>query len=324
MVVKEIKVKDQKHTDHYSLFCGDCVQVLPGIPDESVGFTVFSPPFAKLFSYSDENEDMSNAKDYGEFFNHFRFLVRELLRVMMPGRVVSVHAMDLPMYKRDGEEIGVRDFPGDLIRCFVKEGFIYHCPRVTIWKDPLLAATRTKALNLAHKQIVTDSSRCAPGIPDCIVSFRKPGVNPKPIAHPKGLTEYHGSRSVPGDLDSFVGWEGKQGENKRSQWIWQRYASPVWDDIQQTKVLKFRGAREQDDESHICPLQLNTVERLMVLWSAPGDVVLSPFAGIGTEVYVAVKNGRKGIGIELRPRYFRQAVKHLDFAVRKYHRRVEE
>ncbi len=311
-------VKDQKIMKQYAMYCGDCIQVLPNIKDESIGFSVFSPPFAKLYSYSDENEDMSNAKDYEQFFDHFRYLVKELLRVSMPGRIVAVHCMDLPTYKRDGEEIGVRDFPGDIIRCFVDEGFIYHCPRITIWKDPLVAAVRTKALNLAHQQIVKDSSRCAVGIPDCIVAFRKPGENPKPIGHPVGLTEYHGKRTIPDNLESFAGWEGRQGENKRSQWIWQRYASPVWDDIRQTRVLPFRGAREEDDESHICPLQLDVVERCMVLWSTSGDVVLTPFAGVGTEVYVAVKNGRKAIGIELKSRYYRQAVKNCDYAIRKY------
>ncbi|KKN88285.1 hypothetical protein LCGC14_0248470 [marine sediment metagenome] len=308
-------VKKQLITDNYALHCGDCVEVLADYPDESIGFSVFSPPFSDLYSYTDEQEDMSNVRDYKEFFKHFRFLVNELLRLMLPGRVVAVHCMDIPTYKRDGEGIGIRDFPGDIVRCFQKVGFIFHS-RHCIWKDPLIAATRTKAIGLAHKSVVKDSSICRTGIPDYIVSFRKPGENLKPIENLNGFTEYIGSRSVPKDFDKYIGCEIPK-KNRRSQWIWQQYASPVWFDIDQTKVLPFRNAKGKDDTKHICPLQLQTIERCMVLWSREGDNVLSPFMGVGSEVYVAVKNGRRGIGVELKKSYYRQAVLNVKQAEKK-------
>lgn len=256
--ISESKVKAQTCTDKYSIYNGDCVQVLPSIPDGSVGFSIFSPPFADLYAYSDDDEDMGNCGSYDGFFEHFKFLSDELFRVLMPGRVVAIHCMDLPTQKRNGDEIGMKDFSGDIVRLFVGSGFTYHS-RHCIWKDPLDAAFRTKAIGLAHKQIVKDSALCRMGIPDYILAFRKPGENPKPISNVNGLTEYHGERSIPNDLDRFLGginpltnepW--KQKENKRSHWIWQQYASPVWFDIRQTKVLGFRNVREEDDEKHIC------------------------------------------------------------------------
>jgi len=218
--------------------------------------------------------------------------------------------MDLPTFKTRGEEIGIRDFPGDIIRSFIKFGFIYHCPRITIWKDPLIAATRTHAIGLAHKQVVKDSAMVRSGIPDCIVAFRKPGVNPKPIEHAKAPSIYYGSRSIPRKLDGFVDHNDMR-TNKRSHWIWQQYASPVWFDIRQSRVLPYRQARDGDDEKHICPLQLDTIERCMELWSAKGDTFLSPFMGVGSEVFVAVKNRRRAIGVELKESYFNQALRNL-------------
>lgn len=311
-----MKVKDQVVTDNYSIYNADCVEAISAVPDESIGFSIFSPPFADLYSYSDDDEDMGNCGDYKGFFEHFKFLTDEFLRVMMPGRIVAVHCMDLPTYKRNGEEIGMKDFSGDLIRRFQKSGFIFHS-RHCVWKNPLVAATRTKAIGLAHKQIVKDSALCRMGIPDYVLGFRKPGENPKPISNVNGLSEYFGQRTVPRELDRFMkvnpitGESWKPKENKRSHWIWQQYASPVWMDIRQTRVLEFRNAKDEDDQKHICPLQLDLIERCMALWSAPGDVVLSPFMGIGSEIYVAVKNGRKGVGIELKGKYFKQARKHL-------------
>jgi len=304
-------VKKQKITKAFVLYCGDSCEVLPDLPDESIGFSLFSPPFADLYSYSDDVADMSNSSSYEEFFEHFEFLIEQLFRLMMPGRVVAVHCMDLPTYKTRGEEIGIRDFPGDIIRSFVKFGFIQHSSRITIWKDPLLAAVRTKAIGLAHKQIVKDSAMCRIGIPDYILSFRKPGENPKLVGHPNGLTKYYGSRSVPTKLDHFVDFDGEQKINKRSHWIWQQYASPVWFDIRQTRVLPYRQARDGDDEKHICPLQLDTIERCMELWSAKGDTFLSPFMGVGSEVFVAVKNRRRAVGIELKGSYYNQALRNL-------------
>ena len=307
------KVKNQIITDRYAFYQGDCITIMKEIPSESIGMSIFSPPFANLYSYSDETADMSNS-DYGNFFKHFQFLVEELLRVLIPGRIVAVHCMDLPTHKQSGEEIGLRDFPGDLIRCFQASGFIFHS-RHCIWKDPLIAAVRTHALGLAHKQIVKDSAMCRTGIADYLLAFRKPGDNPIPISHPNGLIDYQGERLVPKELDRFIIANNcitqDQAKNKRSHWIWQQYASPVWFDIRQTKILSFREAKDEDDEKHIAPLQLDVVERCVALWSTKRDIVLSPFAGIGTEVYVAVKNGRKAIGIELKKRYYHQAVKNL-------------
>lgn len=308
-------VKDQLVTDDFAVYLGDCCEVLPDIPDESVGLSVFSPPFADLYSYSDLPNDMGNCSSYEEFFDHFKFLVGQLFRVTMPGRIVAVHCMDLPTYKRAGEEIGVRDFPGDIIRCFQSEGFVFHS-RHCIWKDPLVAATRTKAIGLAHKQIVKDSAMCRMALLDYVLALRKPGENPKPINHPNGLSEYYGQRNVPNTLDVYMD-EEDQSKNKRSHWIWQRYASPVWDDIRQTNVLPYREGRDTDDEKHICPLQIDVIERCVSLWSSEQDVVLTPFMGVGSEVYVAIKNRRKAIGVELKESYYRQALRNVKEAMKK-------
>lgn len=271
--------------------------------------------FADLYAYSDHKADMGNCRSYADFFTHFRFLVEQLQRTMMPGRIVAVHCMDVPLSKGKDGEMGFRDFSGDIIRLFSECGFVFasrHC----IWKDPLIAATRTHALGLAHQQIVKDSTRCRTGAPDYIVAFRKRGENPKPVKHPMGLTEYCGERSIPSHLSRYESWEDPK-TNKRSHWIWQQYASPVWDDIRQTRTLKYREAKEKDDQRHICPLQLDVIERCLTLWSAKGDTVLSPFAGVGSEIYVAVKMKRKAIGIELKDSYFRQMVRNLAALERK-------
>jgi len=311
-----LAVIDQIQTKDYSLYCGDCCEVLPDLPDSSVGLSVFSPPFASLYSYSDNPKDMGNSKSNKEFFKHFQFLVNQLYRLLSPGRIVAVHCMDLPTFKKSGEEIGIWDFPGNLVEAFRCKGFVFH-GRVCIWKDPLIAATRTKSIQLAHKQIVKDSSICSIGIADYLLAFRKPGENPKPITHKYGLTEYAGSRSVPRILDKWIRFKGDQKTNKRSHWIWQQYASPVWFDIRQTYVLPHRQAKDGDDEKHICPLQLDVIERCVALWSAPGDVVLTPFMGVGSEVYVAVKNHRRAVGIELKRSYYKQAVLNVQSVMRK-------
>ncbi len=302
-------------TNQYAIYLGDCCKVLPKLPAETVGFSLFSPPFVDLYSYTDNIADMGNSKDYATFFQHFSFLVRELHRLLLPGRVVAVHAMDLPTHKRSGEEIGLRDFPGDIIRCFLEHGWIYHT-RFVIWKDPLIAATRTKAIGLAHKQIIKDSALCRTGIPDYILAFRKKGENPVPIKHSKGFSEYHGARQVPGSLNAYTS-NGEPSKNKRSHWVWQQYASPVWMDIRQTKVLPFREGRDNEDDKHICPFAVDVVERCIELWSTKGDVVLDPFGGVGTTPYVAVKNGRKGLATEIKPSYFRQMQRNLESLTRK-------
>lgn len=248
-------------TDRWAVYHGDCVTTLKGVPSESIGMSIYSPPFWSMYTYSDDPADLANSKTYAEFLEHYGYLAEQLHRLMLPGRVVAVHCMDMPTYKRSGEEIGLRDFPGDLIRIHEQHGFIYHA-RVCIWKDPLLAAVRTKAIGLAHKQIVKDSSVCRTGIPDYLLAFRKKGENPKPIQHPRGLREYPGGRPVPANLDRhFLNVMDTQTmeknpydsrKDKRSHWIWQQIASPVWFDIRQTRTLQYRGGRQQEDERHIC------------------------------------------------------------------------
>jgi len=243
-----------------------------------------------------------------------------LHRITKPGRIVSVHCMDLPIFKSDSGFVGQRDFPGKIIRLFCKEKFIYHS-RHCIWKDPLIAVVRTHSIGLAHKQLIKDSSMCRTAIPDYILSFRKKGENTKPIKNENGLITYYGSRSIPKELDRFIGHK-EQKTNKRSHWIWQQYASPVWFDIRQTRVLPYRKGKGIDDEKHICPLQLDTIERCIMLWSAKGDIVFSPFMGIGSEIYVAVKNKRKGIGIELKSSYYKQAIRNMTNITRKKERDI--
>ena len=290
-------VIDQTVTEKYALYNGDCVEVMKALPDGRVDFSIFSPPFADLYCYSDNPKDLGNCKTYSEFFNQFAFVAAELHRVIKPGRLCAVHCIDIPAMKERDGYIGLKDFPGDIIRLFEAKGFIYHS-RTVIWKDPLIEATRTKAIGLMHKQLCKDSAICRAGLPDYLLAFRKPGDNPNPIQHPGGLTEYSGSDD-PGN------------SGVRSHNIWRAYASPVWMDIRQTNTLNAREGRDADDEKHICPLQLDVIDRAIVLWSNPGDVVLTPFAGVGSEVYGAVRNDRKGIGIELKESYYRQAVRNL-------------
>jgi len=291
---------NQEITHTYALYNGDCVKVMRDIPGASIDFSVFSPPFADLYCYSDSPNDLGNAKDYREFFTHFGFVVAELARVLKPGRNVSVHCMDIPAMKERDGYIGIKDFSGDLVRAFEREGFIYHSRHI-IWKDPLIEATRTKALGLMHKQLQKDSIMSRAGLPDYLLTFRNKGANSVAISHPDGLTRYCGKH------DPTKGETGI----KRSHNIWRAYASPVWTDIRQTHTLNHKNARDGDDEKHICPLQLDVIERACVLWSNPGEVVLTPFMGVGSEVFGAVINGRRGIGIELKPSYYAQAVRNL-------------
>lgn len=281
-------------TDDCHLMHGDCVQRIKEIESESIGFSIFSPPFASLYTYSDHYEDMGNCRDYSEFFYQFKFLVSELYRVLMSGRLVSFHCMNLPVSKQHSGYIGIQDFRGDLIRLFQECGFIYHS-EVCIWKDPVIAMQRTKALGLLHKQVVKDSAMCRQGVPDYLVTMRKPGENKKPIH---------------GEFDHFVG-EDFTSEGRLSIDIWQRYASPIWMDINPSNTLQYRSAKDNDDEKHICPLQLDVIHRALQLWSAEGDTVLTPFLGIGSEAYESLKLKRKAIGIELKDSYFKQAVKNI-------------
>lgn len=291
--------------DGWKLYLGDSVEHIKRIKTGSIHYSIFSPPFANLYTYSNSERDMGNCRSKEEFLDHFTFLIKDLLRITMPGRLCSVHCMDLLATVTHDGFIGQKDFPGDIVRAFEMAGWIFHS-RVTIWKDPLIQAVRTKVLTLAHKQIIKDSSRCSQGIADQIITFRKTGENPEPVSHPKGFTRYVGTMAFP---------KGKTNEdqrkNKQSHEIWQRYASPVWFDIDQTRVLNFRNARDEQDEKHICPLQMDVVERCLELWTNPGDTIFSPFAGIGTELYCAVAADRIAVGIELKESYFDQAVKNL-------------
>ena len=291
---------NQTITKKYALYNGDCVEVLKTLPESSMDMALFSPPFADLYCYSDSPMDLGNCKNYDEFFAHFAFVVEGLARVVKPGRMCAVHCMDIPAMKERDGFIGIKDFSGDIIRLFQKHGFVYHSRHV-IWKDPLIEATRTKALGLMHKQLQKDSIKSRAGLPDYLLGFRNAGENEIPIAHPDGLTAYCGSD------DPTVGVGGV----KRSHNIWRAYASPVWMDVRQTKTLNARAARESDDEKHLCPLQLDVIERACVLWSNPGEVVLTPFMGVGSEVYGAVINGRKGVGVELKTAYYNQAVRNM-------------
>lgn len=290
----------QEQGQDWAAYNGDSCQVIKGIPDNSVGYIIYSPPFSSLYTYSDFAEDMGNCNGDEEFFEHFKYLIGDLYRILQPGRCMSVHCMELPTSKERDGFIGMRDFPGELIRAFQEAGFIFHS-RVTIWKDPLIAATRTKALGLLHKQIQKDSAICRQGIADYLITMRKPGENQNPIAHPNGLTHYAGSDVI--DIP--------RNDIKYSHNVWRKYASPVWMDIRQTNTLNEKMARDKEDERHTCPLQLDVIERGITLWSNPGDIVFTPFMGIGSEVHQAVKMGRRGIGIELKPSYFECAVKNI-------------
>lgn len=279
----------------WDLYNGDCIELIKSIPDKTIGYSLFSPPFADLYTYSDSERDMGNCKNYDEFFIQFGFLIRELLRVMIPGRNISIHCMNIPAMKERDGYIGIKDFRGDIIRAFQKEGFIFHA-EATIWKDPLIEATRTKALGLMHKQLCKDSAMCRQGLPDYIVTVRRPGENKQPIAHPNGLEIFAGEGEINGVF---------------SHGTWRKYASPVWMDIRQTYTLNRTSARAEADEKHICPLQIDSITRCLELWSTKDDIVLSPFAGIGSEGYVAVQMDRKFIGFELKESYYKEAVKNL-------------
>jgi len=298
-------VIDQVLTDDYAIYLGDSCELLKGIPDNSVGFGVHSPPFEGLYKFSNSERDVSNSEGE-QFWTHYGFIISELLRVTKPGRLHSVHCMQLPTSKMRDGFIGMRDFRGEVVKAYQDAGWYLHS-EVCIWKDPVVAQQRTKSIRLLHKQIVKDSTLSGQGLADYIVTFRKPGDNAEPVS---------------GCFDRYIGPEDQEparskytfandGRNWYSIEVWQRYASPVWMDIRQSRVLPFRGGRDENDEVHISPLQLDVIERCIDLWSNPGDTVITPFMGVGSEVYCAVQMGRKGIGIELKPSYFRQAVENV-------------
>ena len=301
-------VLDQQITDQYAIYNGDCMEVMPSFPDGSIHLSVYSPPFAGMYHYTSSERDLSNSAGYEEFFEHYEYVVRELHRLTMPGRLTGVHCMDVPTGNTGRDAL--TDFPGDIIRLHTRTGWDY-VARYHVWKEPLTVRNRTMAKSLAHKGIVDDSSRCSAAGADYLLMFRKRGDNPVPIAHPEGLTDYAGERLPPADVLRYRGWKGKQIENRYSHWIWRQYASAFWDDVRLDRVLPFKQARDEEDEKHVHPLQLDVIDRCLVLWSNPGERVLTPFMGVGSEVYGAVQAGRIGIGVELKPSYYRQAVKNL-------------
>jgi DNA modification methylase len=302
-------VIDQVLTDKYALYQGDCMEVLPKIGEGKIHLSVYSPPFAGLYHYSSSERDFSNSRDYEEFFKHYEFLVKELFRVTMPGRMTCVHCMDVPR-SNSGKSDSLMDFPGDIIRLHEREGWKY-VARYHVWKEPLTVRNRTMTKALAHKTIVDDSSRCTAASADYLLVFRRKGENTVPIEHPTGLTRYIGERIMPAELQQYKNWTGKQTENRFSHWIWRQYASAFWDDVRLDRVLPYKPARDAEDERHIHPLQLDVIERAIILWSNQGEVILTPFMGVGSEVYGAYINGRKAVGIELKASYYRQAIKNL-------------
>lgn len=304
-------VKDQKLTKQFAVYCADCLDVMPKLADDSVHLSLYSPPFSGLYHYSSSDRDLSNCRSYAEFFEHYAFIVGELYRLALPGRMTGVHCMDVPSGNSGCDYLV--DFPGDIIRLHEKIGFRY-IARYHVWKEPLGVRNRTMTKSLAHKTIVDDSSRCSCASADYLLMFRKKGENKIPIAHPQGLMTYAGEREIPHELLQYRGWTGNQIQNRFSHWIWRQYASAFWDDVRIGRVLPFKEARDSEDEKHVHALQLDVIERAVTLWSNPGEVVLTPFMGVGSEVYGALCLGRKGIGVELKPSYFRQAVKNVEAA----------
>lgn len=309
----DVKVGAQASGKDFTIWNGDCVQVARGLPDESVHLTIYSPPFESLYTFSDDPRDMSNCADKETFWAHYQFLIAEIFRVTKPGRLVAVHCMQLPTSKTRDGFIGIRDFRGEVVRAHQDAGFYFHS-EVMIRKDPVVAMQRSKSIGLLHKQVCKDSTISRMALADYVVVFRKPGENAEPVSGP--FDAYYGNEAEPdGALRSDSAFRGTSWDKPGDPWysvaVWQRYAESVWLDIAQGDVLSRKDARDQPDEAHISPLQLTVIRRCVDLWSNPGDVVFSPFAGIGSELYVAIQMGRKAIGSELKPSYFKQAVKNL-------------
>lgn len=289
-------VINQASGENWQMWNADCVEVVNALPENSLHLSIFSPPYASLYTYSNSDRDMGNSSSDDQFYKHFDFLVQGLYRATMPGRIVCVDVMNIPAMKERDGFIGLKDFRGDIIRAFQKAGFIFHSEHCA-WKDPLIEATRTKALGLMHKQLCKDSSRSRAGIPQYLLAFRKDGENPEPVAHQNGL-EY------------FVG-ENPPVNGTISHERWRRYASPVWMDINFSNTLNAKAAREAEDERHVCPMALDLIERAIHLWSNPGDVIFDPYSGIGSTGHMAIKTGRKFVGAELKTSYYEQACKNI-------------
>ena len=304
---------NQLMNDRFAVYCGDACKIMPSMPAESVHLSCYSPPFgALLYQYSSDPADLSNCKDYQEFQEHYSFIVRELHRLTLPGRMTAVHCQDIMVPAGDAQYL--IDFPGDIIRLHEANDWRY-VARYQVWKEPLLVRNRTMVKSLHHKTMTEDSTKCSIANADTLLVFRRSGKNTVPVDHPRGLLDYAGSRQPPDEVLKWCGYKGNQIKNAYSQWVWRQYASSFWDDVRIDRVLPYRECKEESDEKHVHPLQLDVIERVIILWSNPGEVVLTPFMGVGSEVFGAVSLGRKGIGIELKESYYRQAVKNLQDAV---------
>ena len=306
-------VLGQVITKNYAAYNGDCVEVMQSLPSNSVHLSVYSPPFGGLYNYSSDERDLSNCNSYEQFFEHYTFVVRELSRLTLPGRCTAVHCMDVPSGNSGSDHY--IDFPGDIIRLHEREGW-HFIARHAVWKEPLWVRNRTLQKNLAHRTAVDDSVQCGVASADYVLIFRKRGENQIPVTHPTGFLECAGDDSkMPAEVRALRGFDGDQKANRFSHWIWRRYASSIWDDIRMGRVLPYDEARDKEDEKHVHPLQLDVIDRVIQMRSNPGETVLTPFMGVGSEVYSAVRWGRMGIGAELKPSYYRQSVKNLEMAV---------
>lgn len=303
--------RDQLITERFAVYNGDCLAVMAEMPSASVHLSIYSPPFAGLYQYSSDERDLSNCIDHDEFFDHYGFVIDETARLLMPGRISAVHCMDIPLSNAGCD--AMFDLPGRIIREHEARGFAYAGRRV-IWKEPLAVRNRTMMKSLHHSTLCEDSTRCSIANADQLLMFRRKGENKVPVAHPTGLLRYAGDWTVPGSIIHYKGFKGDQKSNKFSQWIWRQYASSVWMDIRIDRVLKHRTAKDLEDEKHVHPLQLDVIERAVVMWSNPGETVLTPFMGVGSEVVGAMLNDRRGVGIELKPSYYRQAIENIEAA----------
>jgi DNA modification methylase len=301
-------VKAHQLTDQYAIYNGDCVEVMTSLPDHAVDLSIYSPPFAGLYQYSSDERDLSNAINFDEFFAHYGFVIDQLERLTKPGRISAVHCMDIPLSNAGCD--AMFDLPGRIIAEHERRGFRYG-GRFVIWKEPLMVRNRTMMKSLHHKTLCEDSTRVSIANADYLLMFRRKGENTVPVTHETGLHTYAGERQPPASLAHLRGMEGDQKQNAFSQYIWRQYASSVWDDIRIDRVLPYREAKEGEDEKHVHPLQLDVIERAVTLWSNPGETVLTPFMGVGSEVYGAVQLGRKAIGAELKAAYYQQAVLNL-------------
>lgn len=301
-------VKEQEIGKNYAVYQGDCIEVMKDLPNESVHLSIYSPPFAGLYQYSSDPRDLSNSLDYKEFFEHYEFVVKEIHRLTLPGRMSAVHCMDIPTGNTGLDHL--IDFPGAIIRLHESLEWKY-IARYHVWKEPLMVRNRTMTKSLHHKSLCLDSTKCSIANADYLLIFRRSGTNPVPVTHPEGLLDYAGERQIPSDVLGYRGFKGNQIENRYSHWIWRQYASAFWDDIRIDNVLPYKHSKDDEEEKHVHPLQLDIIDRCVIMWSNPGEVILTPFMGIGSEVYGALKNNRKAIGIELKDGYYRQAIKNI-------------